>query len=399
MGVRTCDFLVVGAGIIGLATAFTLKRKHPSAAVVVLEKEAAPGLHASGRNSGVLHTGIYYPPGTLKARICADGAARMKAFAAEHELPCKVMGKVIVPVREEENAVIEKLVANARANGVRAEILDAARIKEIEPHTEPRRIGLYVPDTAAIDSGAVVRKIRDLLESAGTEIRFGEAVISADAPGNEVWTPAGRYAFGHLFNCAGAHADVVARLFGLGENYRLVPFKGIYWALRPERNHLVRGNIYRVPDVDLPFLGVHFSRGVHGGVHVGPSAIPALGRENYGVFSGLRPAEAGGLALRLGRMYLSGGRAFRRLVHDEVAKCRKARFIEEARRLVPSLGVTDLVRSAKVGIRPQLVDSETNRLVMDHVVEKTDRSTHVLNAISPAFTGAFAFADLLTEGI
>jgi len=393
----TADTLIVGAGIVGLTTALELNRRHPSARILVLEKEDRLGRHASGRNSGVLHSGIYYPPGTVKARVCAQGAARMRAFAAEHGIACRRDGKVIIATREDDLPGIDRLMANARAAGVRAERLDEAGVKAIEPHATPHRAGIHCPDTAVIDSQAVLETLRTLLVSRGVEIRFSHAVTEIDPSAKTVAAGAARFGYGFLINCAGAHADTLARAFGLARDLALVPFKGLYYRLRPERASLVRGSIYPVPDPLLPFLGVHLTRGISGDVYVGPTAIPALGRENYGLLAGLEWGEGWEVLRRTAGLYWRDDQNFRRLVHAEVCKYAKPFFLAEARRLVGELTSRDMIPSSKVGIRPQLVNLRTHKLEMDYVIERTADSLHVLNAISPAFTASFAFAEWLAD--
>jgi L-2-hydroxyglutarate oxidase LhgO len=388
------EFLVVGAGIVGMTTALELRQRFPKASIRILERESAPGRHASGRNSGVLHSGIYYGPGTLKAKVCAEGARRMKRFASDHGITVQESGKVIVATEEREVPALDRLMDNARANGIQATKLDSAEVRGIEPNAAAVA-GIHVPSTAVIDSQGVLNTLRKVLENRGIDFAFERRVTAIDEHTKEVECGANRYPYGFLFNCAGAHADTLAKLAGLAEDYVLVPFKGIYYKLRPEKEHLVRANIYPVPDLAMPFLGVHFTRAVNGDVYVGPTAIPALGRENYGIIDGLRIGEASGILWELGKLYVRGGVGFRRLVHGELRKYRKRHFVESARRLVPEVSGDDLLRSSKVGIRPQLVNARLGRLELDFVVERTPTSIHVLNAISPAFTSAFAFSEFV----
>jgi len=395
--VQVFDFVIIGAGVVGLTTAHELMRRFPGSRVAVLEKEPEPGRHASGRNSGVLHSGIYYGSDTLKARVCSRGAARMMAFADEHGIPFRRSGKVIIATGERDLPTIELLLGNARANGIRAERLDERGIRDIEPHAAPYRTGIWSPDTAVIDSWAVLNRLHALLVQAGVQLRFNEPVTDVMEDGRCLATPVTRYEAGYFFNCAGAHADRIAKRFGVGNGYALVPFKGLYYKLRDDRRELVRSNIYPVPDMTVPFLGVHLTRVISGEVFAGPTAIPALGRENYGLIEGLRVGEAARVGWQLGRLYISNEGDFRGLVHGEIAKYRKAQFVESVRRLVPDIHEHDLVRADKVGIRPQLVNVRTSKLEMDFVIEAAPRSLHVLNAISPAFTSSLAFAELLVN--
>ena len=390
------DFLIVGAGIVGLTVARELKARHPSARIGIVDKEAGAGVHASGRNSGVLHSGIYYASDTLKAKVCSAGAKRMMEFASEHSIPCSKTGKVILATSEKDLPTVERLMRNASENGIRAWRIDEKQLREIEPYAAPGPAAIYSPDTAVIDSRAVVNRLTALLEQQGVQFlwRHGFRKIGHD---REVVTDQGNLSYGYLFNCAGAYADVVARSFGLAENLALVPFKGIYWKLRPEAEHLVRSNIYPVPDIELPFLGVHLTRVISGDVYVGPTAIPALGRENYGLLQGIRPIEAMGVGYRLAGMYLNNRNNFRRMAHLELSKYWKSNFLQAAQRLMPTITSADMIPTPKAGIRPQLVNLRDGKLEMDYIFQHTDHSTHVLNAISPAFTSSFAFAEMIVD--
>lgn len=393
---KSYDYLIVGAGIVGLTVAHELKTRFPNARIGILDKEATAGIHASGRNSGVLHSGIYYNSDTLKAKVCAAGAARMMDFAHEHGIPCSKSGKIIVATSEKDLPTVERLLHNATENGIRAWRIDEKELQEIEPYATRGPAAIYSPDTAVIDSRAVVNRLTVLLERQGVQFLWRQGFKKIGGPG-EIITEQEKLSYGYLFNCAGAYADVVAKNFGLADDYALVPFKGIYWKLRPEAEHLVRANIYPVPDIDLPFLGVHLTRVISGDVYVGPTAIPALGRENYGLIEGIRPLEAMSVGYRLAGMYLSNRHNFRYMAHLELSKYLKHNFVAAAQRLLPSITSEDMVPTTKAGIRPQLVNLREGKLEMDYIFQHTDRSTHVLNAISPAFTSSFAFAEMIVN--
>lgn len=394
---NTFDFVIVGAGIVGLTVARELRKRHPAASIVILEKEQDAGLHASGRNSGVMHSGIYYGSSTLKAKVCSTGAARMGEFAAEHGIAYNRSGKVIIATSEQDLPVVERLLNNAKENGIKAERLDESGVRAIEPHATPYKAGIYCPDTAVIDSKAVVKKLRELLEQAGVLFKFSSPVIRVMPQSKTVVTPGATYLYGYLFNCAGASADIVAKKFGLGMEYTLIPFKGIYYKLRPEKNHWVRSNIYPVPDVNQPFLGVHLTRVISGDVYVGPTAIPAFGRENYGILKGMELGESLKIGSELIGMYLENQQNFRLLVHTEIKKYLKPYFVDAARKLMAELTADDLIACDKVGIRPQLVNVRKKSLEMDYIIEQTPSSLHVLNAISPAFTSSLAFAEWIVD--
>ncbi len=390
------DFLVVGAGIVGLTTALEIRKRYPHEDICVLEGEQTLGVHASGRNSGVLHSGIYYSPGTLKAKVCSDGSRRMKQFALENGIKVADTGKLIVAVNETEVPVLDRLMSNAQASRIEARKLGPAEILAIEPHVSALA-GIHVPSTSVIDGNGVLGVLRLKLEEQHITIHFGQRVSGIDARTRTVFCGENRYQYGILFNCAGAHADRLAKMMGLADDFVLVPFKGIYYKIRQDRNHIVRASVYPVPDLSVPFLGVHFTRVANGDVYVGPTAIPALGRENYGILGGLHVTEAGNILWELGKLYVRNGVSFRRMVHSELSKYWKRSFLKAAQRLIPEVKGDDLMPTSKVGIRPQLVNSRLGKLEMDFVVEKSPTSIHVLNAISPAFTGAFAFSEYVVD--
>jgi (S)-2-hydroxyglutarate dehydrogenase len=390
------DFVIVGAGIVGLTVANELLKRQPGARIAVLEKEAAPGLHASGRNSGVMHSGIYYGSDTLKARVCATGARRMIEFAKAEGIAVNQCGKVILATSDEQLPTVEKLLRNARDNDIPAEKINHQQLREIEPNAAEGPAAIYCPTTAVIDAPAIIKRLKEQLEHRGVKF-IVNCHVKAPAGKGQLNTSQGLIHYGFLFNCAGAYADTVAKSFGLASDYALVPFKGIYWKLSKKANSLVRSNIYPVPDVSMPFLGVHLTRVISGDVYIGPTAIPALGRENYGILQGINFTESLGISFRLANMYLRNDNNFRKLVYVEMGKYSKGAFLSAARKLMPILTADDMERTPKVGIRPQLINTKTRKLEMDYILERTEDSVHVLNAISPAFTSGFAFAELIVD--
>ncbi|MHB8453175.1 MAG: L-2-hydroxyglutarate oxidase [Acidiferrobacterales bacterium] len=393
---KTFDIVVVGSGIVGLTVSAELLKRHPNARLAVLEKDASAGLHASGRNSGVMHCGIYYGSDTLKAKVCAAGAKRMIEFAKNEGIAVNQCGKVILATEEEQLPTVDKLMRNARDNGIQAERIDHQQLGELEPYAAKGPAAIYCPSTAVIDSAAIVRCLKEKLEQNGAQFIFDCRVKGVQGKGL-LQTSHGIIGYGYLVNCAGAYADIIARLFGLADEYALVPFKGIYWKLSEASSPKVRANIYPVPDVSMPFLGVHFTRVIDGDVYVGPTAIPALGRENYGIVQGIDLGESLDIVLQLAGMYWRNENNFRKLTHSEMSKYRKSNFLAAARRLMPTLEAADMVPTRKVGIRPQLVNIKTRKLEMDYILVSTDDSMHVLNAISPAFTSGFAFAGQIVD--
>jgi L-2-hydroxyglutarate oxidase LhgO len=389
---ESADILIVGAGIVGLTVARELLARGAEN-VVLLEKEADLGKHASGRNSGVLHAGIYYAPDSMKAKSCLAGNKLMRAYCEEKGLPVLAAGKVIVARSEAELPQLEELHRRATANGARVEFVDERRLAELEPNARTVEKALFSHDTAAVDPKAVLASLRKDLEASGKARIVTECELTGLDGSHTAVTTRGPVAFRRLVNAAGAHCDRVARLFGLAKHLRLIPFKGIYRKLRPGAEFVVNGNIYPVPDVRNPFLGVHFSRSVHGDVYVGPTAIPAFGRENYGLFRG---ADAGGLGIAWedAVLFFKNPR-FREVALTEPKKYLPSAFHRDAARLVKRYDPELFPAAPKVGIRPQLVDWRTKELVMDFLVEAAGDTVHVLNPISPAFTSSMDLARTL----
>ncbi|MBV7699585.1 L-2-hydroxyglutarate oxidase [Streptomyces sp. TRM70350] len=377
-----CDVLVIGGGIVGLSAAYAITRAAPGTRVTVLEKEAGPARHQTGRNSGVIHSGIYYRPGSLKARYAVRGAAEMVKFCAEYDIPHAVTGKLIVATERSELPRLHALVQRGRENGIPVRELVAGQIAEYEP--EVRGLAaIHVGTTGVCDFVAVARQ---LAEASGAEIRYGAQVLRIDRRpelGVAARTADGAVVRGRvLVNCAGLYCDEVARMTGDDPGMRIIPFRGEYYELaRPE---LVRGLVYPVPDPAFPFLGVHLTRGIDGGVHVGPNAVPALAREGYG-WGVVRPRELArtlawpGAWRIAGRHWRYGGGELWRSVS-------KAAFTEAVRRLLPAVTEADLVPAA-AGVRAQAVLRD-GTLVDDFLIQEGARAVHVLNAPSPAATAS-----------
>ncbi len=396
MSSKAFDFVIIGSGIVGLTVASELKKRQPSASIAVLEKEECAGIHASGRNSGVMHCGIYYGSDTLKAKVCATGAERMEEFARQENIAYNKCGKIILATSKEQLPTVEKLLRNAAENNIQARKIDNKELHEIEPYASAAEAAIYCPTTAVIDSVSVIRKLQNQLE--GTDVQFFfSCQVTGQKNNKELETSQGTFSYGFLYNCAGAYADVIAKSFGLADEYKLIPFKGIYWKLSEQANNKIRANIYPVPDISLPFLGVHLTRVINGDVYIGPTAIPAFGRENYGKLKGIKLKEAAEIILELAEMYLRNDNNFRKLAHLEMAKYNKANFLASAQKLMPSLKAEDMVPTNKAGIRPQLINIKTRKLEMDYIFVHTENSLHILNAISPAFTSSFAFAEMIVD--
>ncbi|WP_306364516.1 L-2-hydroxyglutarate oxidase [Nocardia sp. CC227C] len=383
------DYCVIGGGIVGVATAHRLLSRRPGASLLLVEKAAALGTHQTGHNSGVIHSGIYYAPGSLKARLCREGARRTKEFAAAHDIPFQVCGKLLVATDAAEHARMLALYERSVANGVDVELLDAAELRRREPRVTG--VGaLFVPDTGIIDYTRVTTALAAQVRAAGGTVVLGAEVTAIDETGDAVTVsgPAGSWRARRLVVCAGLQADRLARLAGLRTHLRIVPFRGEYYQLPPTRKDLVRTLIYPIPDPELPFLGVHLSPTVDGDLTVGPNAVLGLAREGY---------RKGSVDLRDVREIL-GFRGFHRVaaanVRTGVRELRNSLFkrgyLAECRRYCPELTLDDLL-PREAGIRAQAVLRD-GTLVHDFLVEKTERSVHVLNAPSPAATSALPIA-------
>lgn len=388
--------LIVGGGIVGLTVARELLNRGYED-IVLIEKERELGAHASGRNSGVLHAGVYYTPESLKARSCLRGNHLLKDYCRSRGIFVKETGKVIVASKEEDLSCLEELFNRSRANGATVEWVNERELAEIEPSAKTIEKAIYVRETASVDPKAVLKAILQDLENSGkVKVILGCAFKKLKGSSVAI-TSKGEIAFERFVNAAGAFSDKVAHAFGLAGEYRLVPFKGIYWKLRKDHPlaESIRGHIYPAPDLRYPFLGVHFSRNAHDEVFVGPTAIPALGREHYGKVRGI-DAEA---PLILGRnaMLLAADRSFRNMAFREPLKYFKSFFYRDAKRLVRGLEPEALMPSTKVGIRPQLIDLKRKKLVMDFMVLKDGSSLHVLNPISPAFTASMDLAEKIVS--
>ena len=396
MAAHAHDTIVVGAGILGLAVAREILARHPSERVLVVEREAAPAAHQSTHNSGVIHAGVYYAPGSLKARLCVDGAARMYAYCEANAIDVRRIGKLIVALRGDELPALDELRRRARANGV-ADLLrlDGDGLRAVEPHAAGIA-ALHSPGTGIVDFGAVCRQLAADVIAGGGELRRGWQVggVSASATAIRLRSVAGDEAqAARAVFCAGLWSDRLAVLAGADPDPRIVPFRGAYLQLRPERRALVRGLIYPVPDPRLPFLGVHLTPRIEGAVLVGPTALLAGARDGYRLGT-LRAADIGDTAAwpgtwRMLRRWWRTG-----LGEARLAVSRRA-FAAAASRYVPQLRAEDLT-PAFAGVRAQAVGRD-GLLLDDFVLSATPRAIHVRNAPSPAATSALALASLIAD--
>jgi L-2-hydroxyglutarate oxidase LhgO len=382
------DVAIVGGGIVALATARALIERVPRARIVILEKESRLAQHQTGHNSGVIHSGIYYKPGSHKARLCVEGARLMVEFCAAHGIRVDRCGKVIVATRQEEVPRLQTLYERGIANGVAGvTLIDTARVRELEPHAVAVR-AIHSPNTAIVDFKEVAAAMARDLAAHGVGLETGAKVtaITRTSEGLVLGTPRGEWRAGGLVNCAGLYSDAVARLAGAAPGLRIIPFRGEYYFLRPERRDLVRGLIYPVPDPEFPFLGVHFTKTIHGDVEAGPNAVLAFAREGYR-FGRLHAAELFG-TLAYGGFWAMARRYWRTGAYEMYRSLSKAAFVRALQRLVPALRADDVSRGG-AGVRAQAVTPD-GALVDDFRIVDSPGAIHVLNAPSPAATASLA---------
>lgn len=387
---------VIGGGIVGLATACQLLLRCPGTRLLLLEKEGGPGRHQTGHNSGVLHCGLYYKPGSAKARLAVQGIRSMVAFCAEHDVPHELCGKIVVATKEEEIPRLHALHERGIANGLEGlRVLRPEQLREIEPHVAGLA-GLHVPQEGIVDYLAVADAMVSEIRAKGGEIRFSSEVIQLrNGRSWTIQTTSGDYEADFLINCAGLHSDRVSRMAGNRDSTRIVPFRGEYYKIKPGRQYLVRNLIYPVPDPKFPFLGVHFTRLIHGGVEAGPNAVLAFAREGY------RSTDVSIRDMVETLTYRGFWKFFMRypvMCWEEFKRSySKALFCRSLQRLVPQLEINDLDQGG-AGVRAQAL-SPRGELVQDFYFVRQSKALHVLNAPSPAATASLAIGDEVIDTV
>ncbi|MFQ5802759.1 MAG: L-2-hydroxyglutarate oxidase [Candidatus Methylomirabilales bacterium] len=388
MSERSYDIAIVGGGIIGLATALALSEQAAGLRLAVLEKEARLAAHQSSHNSGVIHAGIYYVPGSYKARLCVEGVKLLFTFCDMHGIRYERCGKVVVATSPDELPRLDRLYERGVANGVESlERVGPERVKEIEPHANALR-AIHSPATGIVDYGKVSMAMANVLQERGMAILTGarvDGIARADG-GLVLETAGGPVRARALVNCAGLYADRVAQLMGVRTDVRIIPFRGEYYELIAERRHLVRGLIYPVPDPAFPFLGVHFTRTIHGGVEAGPNAVLAFAREGY-TYRHIRPGELAGMLAYPG-FWRMAGRYWRMGLSEVCRSLSKSAFVRALQCLVPEISPGD-VGPGGAGVRAQAVEKD-GALVDDFRIVEAAKAIHVLNAPSPAATASLA---------
>lgn len=388
------DFAVIGAGIVGLATAYKLSERFPERSIVVIEKEDRPAAHQTGHNSGVIHSGIYYRPGSLKAKLAREGNDVMYAFCEANGIDCKRTGKIIAAVKETELQALENLYQRGKTNQLNVRRMTGAEVREAEPHVQAVA-GVHVESTGIVDYIKVAEVLVDLLRERGVEIRFSTEVTDLDVheSGVSVETDQGKFRTRSIINCAGLFSDRVAKMAGIKSDTKIVPFRGEYYELVPEKRGLVEGLVYPVPDPAFPFLGVHFTKMIDGSVHIGPNAVPGLMREGYRK-SDIDLADMRELATNRGLWKLAM-RYWPMGTKEMWRSLSKPAFTKSVREYIPEITEKDLV-PAGAGVRAQALTNE-GKLLDDFFIVKEKKALHVLNAPSPAATASLKIAEYITE--
>lgn len=394
------DLTILGGGILGLATAMKILQHHPRTRLLILEKEAGIARHQTGHNSGVIHSGLYYRPGSAKAKNCVSGRKELIVFCQEHNIPFEICGKVVVATRQSEIPRLDELHKRSAANGLQGvEIIGPERLREIEPHATGIK-GLWVPETGIVDYIKVSEAYATKVRNAGGDIRLSHKVVGVLSRDGEtvVQTSQGDYRTKHLINCCGLQSDIIAKLAGAEhtpgeEEHKIIPFRGEYYKIAPEKQSLVRNLIYPVPDPTFPFLGVHFTRMARGGVEAGPNAVFAYAREGYShtdinLADVMRTVTFKGFWAMTGKYWQTGfGELYRSLS--------KAAFVRALQKLLPEIQANDLAPGGS-GVRAQAV-SASGALVDDFVIKASKNAIHILNAPSPGATASLAIGQQICE--
>ena len=394
----TTDICIMGAGMVGLSVAYQISKRYPLLSITIIEKESDVGMHSSGRNSGILHAGLYYEPSSLKAKVCVSGAKRLKEWCKEEKLQVMECGKVVTPQKPELDKQLEVLVERGRANGATVELIDEKQFSELVPdgHTSTGR-AIWSPDTCVVKPMQVIQKLKQRLQEGGIDfLFFQEQWKVAENSKQIIFTDGNKLSYDHLINCTGLQADKVAHQFGVGEKYTMLPFKGSYWQVKKNAPFKFNTNLYPVPDLEVPFLGVHVTPSVDGVTYLGPTATLAMGRENYRGFQGVEPLMTLNF-LRHMTLQVITNKRMRNYVYNQAFDWTPKNFLNAIRAIIPKIEMGHIEKSSKVGIRPQLYDKKKNELVQDFIMLNGPNSTHVVNAISPAFTASFELADYILD--
>lgn len=397
MSSNESDVVIIGGGIVGLGIGVGLLRRAPNIRVTVLEAEAQLAVHGSGRNSGVLHAGFYYSPDSLKARLTRVGNEMLRQLCRDEGVTVRSCGKVVVTKNSDDVARLHELHSRALANGVTVELLDVKDLRQIEPLATTHEVALWSPNTGVANPMEVTEALSRTFQRLGGVVSLSSRVARLDESFVTL-VDGSKLAARHFVNAAGLYADKIAHSAGAGGDYEMLPFKGLYVYGGSNAPALQR-HVYPVPDPRNPFLGVHLTVTVDGRVKIGPTAIPALSRTNYTKLGGIKASELGSIARLLPKFLASKHHNGLGLLKSEVPKYVRKILIKQAAALVPSVRPADFVEWGKSGIRAQLFNLKESRLEMDFVVESTGSHTHVLNAVSPAWTSSLSFGDFIAQGV
>jgi len=394
MAVKTTDYLIIGGGIIGVNMALHIKRRNPGASICVVDKEPELGLHGSGRNSGVLHAGFYYTANSLKARFTRDGNTALKDYIHERKLPMNECGKLVVAKDESQLPTLDELLQRGQASGVDLHKITEQEAKEMEPRVKTCRHALWSPATATADPVSVLDAFRQDAVHLGIEFQCSEPFVKC--VGNRVWTKNLEFDAGYVVNAAGLHADKVAHRFGFGRNYAILPFKGLYLK-SSEPVGSFKTNIYPVPNLQNPFLGVHVTVAVDGHHKIGPTAIPAFWREQYKGLENFNFKELVQTICQGAQLMTKADFDFRSMAFEELRKYRRAHLVKLAQALAAGLDLPTLKHWGPSGIRAQLLNLKGKSLEMDFVFEGGSKSFHVLNSVSPGWTCSIPFTEYMVD--
>jgi (S)-2-hydroxyglutarate dehydrogenase len=391
------DFLLIGGGIIGISIARELKKRHPDASVCILEKERECGLHASGRNSGVLHAGFYYTADSFKARFTRDGNQKLTAYCDAKKIPINKCGKLVVAQNESELKWLDELMARAEINEVPLESITEAEVTAIEPRAITFQRALFSPSTSSVNPLDLLKALQSDAIEEGVEICTNIQYLHRQEK-NIIQTSKGLFEAGYLINVAGLYADKIGQDFGFSKDYRILPFKGLYLYSNEPAGSL-KTHIYPVPDLANPFLGVHFTVTTDGKTKLGPTAIPAFWREQYEGWGNFSFNELSEILLRQAGLFLSSNFDFKALAFRELKKYSRTKMVSLASALAKGVDIKNYRQWGKPGIRAQLLNIREKKLEMDFVLEGDKESMHILNAVSPGFTCALPFAEYVCDQI
>jgi len=390
------DFLIIGAGIIGLTIALQLRKQFLDSIIIIIEKEKKLGMHASGRNSGVLHAGFYYSADSLKAKLCRDGNAFWRSYCLEKKLKINQCGKLVVARNKGELNGLDELYRRGQTNSIILEKITENEAKKIEPNIYTYENALFSPTTCTIDPIEILNSISQEVLNQNIKIIYKNKFLKKK--NNIIYSEQGNYDPGYLINAAGLYADTIARSYDFSQDYRILPFKGLY-LLERSNSLKLKTNVYPVPDLENPFLGVHFTVTANNETVIGPTAIPALWRENYNTCNNFNLNEFLEILFLESSLFINSNFDFRRLALKEITKYSKKKLAKLAGTLLANKNLDNFTSWGRTGIRAQLINVKTKKLEMDFIYEGDKKSFHILNAVSPAFTCAEPFSKLVVKNI